>query len=262
MDEPIFSLEGIIREKDEIKDFEGPLTVILMLLSKNKIEIRDIKISDILEQYLEYLAQMKTLDLEITSDFVRMAAYLLYIKTKMMLSGDEEVSELELLMESLEQLKAKDVLTAVKEVGPELLEAFKIGALYCVKGPEPLPASSTEYNYSHEPADLLKALKRVYTSPEKVSVTDTLSTAIPGKIVYSVKNKSRQILSRLRLRDIPLNELYSECRTKSEIVATFVSVLELCSIGSVVVSYCKNGEGYELSFTGGDPDDIIDLIEE
>ena len=110
MENPSFFLEGVVKEKNELQDFEGPLSLILMLLSKNKIEIRDIKISEILDQYLEYLAQMQSMDLEIASEFVQMASHLLYIKTKTLLtSDDEEVSELEVLMASLEQLKCKDI---------------------------------------------------------------------------------------------------------------------------------------------------------
>ena len=95
MENPTFYLEGIVKEKNELEDFNGPLSLILMLLSKNKIEIRDIKISEILDQYLEYLAEMERMDLEIASEFVQMASHLLYIKTKMLLAGEKEVSELE-----------------------------------------------------------------------------------------------------------------------------------------------------------------------
>ena len=101
MENPSFYLEGVVREKNELQDFEGPLSLILMLLSKNKIEIRDIKISEILDQYLEYLDQMQKLDLEIASEFVQMASHLLYIKTKTLLTQEEEVSELEVLIASL-----------------------------------------------------------------------------------------------------------------------------------------------------------------
>ena len=80
MDDPSFYLEGIVREKDELKDFEGPLSLILMLLQKNKIEIREIRVSEILDQYLDYLAEMQKMDLEVTSEFVRMASYLLYLR--------------------------------------------------------------------------------------------------------------------------------------------------------------------------------------
>ncbi len=88
MDNPSFYLEGVVREKNELQNFEGPLSLILMLLSKNKIEIRDINISDILDQYLEYLDQMQKLDLEIASEFVQMASHLLYIKTKTLLTQE------------------------------------------------------------------------------------------------------------------------------------------------------------------------------
>ena len=63
MENPNFYLEGVIHDKSEIQDFEGPLSLILMLLSKNKIEIRDIVISDILDQYLAYLDEMQSMDL-------------------------------------------------------------------------------------------------------------------------------------------------------------------------------------------------------
>ena len=89
MENPNFYLEGVVRDKSEMQDFEGPLSLILMLLSKNKIEIRDIVISDILDQYLAYLDEMQSMDLEIASEFVQMASHLLYIKTRMLLTQEE-----------------------------------------------------------------------------------------------------------------------------------------------------------------------------
>ena len=95
MDSPVFKLEGIVKEKNDMIDFEGPLTLILQLLSRDKIEIRDISISLILEQYLAYLDEMAELDLDIASEFVAMASHLTYIKTKMLLTGNDEISELD-----------------------------------------------------------------------------------------------------------------------------------------------------------------------
>ena len=91
MEDPTYHLEGVIRNREEMQDFEGPLSLILMLLSKNKIAIRDIKISEILDQYLTYLAQMERMDLEIASEFVQMASYLLYIKTRTLLAAESEL---------------------------------------------------------------------------------------------------------------------------------------------------------------------------
>ncbi len=259
MDNPNFFLEGIVREKDEMQNFEGPLSLILQLLSKNKIEIRDISISDILDQYLDYLDQMQSMDLEIASEFVQMAAHLLYIKTRTLLAGDEEVSELEVLMSSLEQLKARDVFASVQQVIPELKKASEIGLLYYAKQPEPLRQEKREYEYRHEPVDLLRAMYRIYARGGKAAAPDFVDS-VPRRIIYSVRDKSMQILQRIRKGSITLHSLYRECRSRSEVVATFLSILELCSIGSLRIEH-REAE-YELSFIGGDVDEIMEKIVE
>ena len=98
MDNPIFKLEGVVHERaeEQLQDFEGPLDLILFLLSKNKIEIQDIPIAVILEQYLAYLEQRKQLDLEVASEFIAMAAHLMYIKTRMLLSIEDEEAQSEM----------------------------------------------------------------------------------------------------------------------------------------------------------------------
>lgn len=255
-----FFLEGVVREKNELQNFEGPLSLILMLLQKNKIEIRDIKIADILDQYLEYLEKMQSMDLEIASEFVQMASHLLYIKTRTLLSGDEEVSELEVLMASLEQLRCKDIQAEIQKITPELKKASELGMLYFAKLPEPAPQDAAEYEYHHEPVDLLKAIYGIYSRGGKTVNTDEVASAMPHRIIYSVRDKSRQILAILRSGAIKLKELYLTCNSRSEVIATFVSVLELCSMGSVSI---ERGDGdYDLSFIGGDVDEIIDKIVE
>ena len=261
MENPSFFLEGVLHDKNELQDFEGPLSLILMLLQKNKIEIRDIKIADILDQYLAYLEQMQRMDLEIASEFVQMASHLLYIKTKTLLSGDDdEVSELELLMASLEQLKSRDVYESVKQITPELKKASELGMLYFSKLPEPMPKKGREYTYSHEPADLLLAMLHMYSRGIKTPESDSLSPAIPQRIVYSVRDKSRQIIDGLRGRKTTLRNLYRACASRSEVVATFLSVLELCSMGSVRL--IRQDDDFTLEFTGGDIDEILERIEE
>ena len=259
MENPNFFLEGIVRDKDEMQNFEGPLSLILQLLAKNKIEIRDSSVSDILDQYLEYLDQMQSMDLEIASEFVQMAAHLLYIKTRTLLAGDEEVSELEVLMSSLEQLKARDVFASVQKVLPELKKASEIGLLYYAKQPEPLRQEKREYEYRHEPLDLLRAMYRIYARGGKAAPPD-FGDSVPKRIVYSVRDKSLQILKRLKNGSANLHALYRECRSRSEVVATFLSILELCSIGSLRIDRC--GEEYELRFIGGEVDEIMEKIVE
>ena len=91
MDNPIFKLEKVVqsRASEVMEDFEGPLDLILFLLSKNKIEIQDIPIALILDQYLAYLEQRQQMDLEVASEFITMAAHLMYIKTRMLLSIED-----------------------------------------------------------------------------------------------------------------------------------------------------------------------------
>ena len=266
--DPTYFLEGVIHDKSEMADFEGPLSLILLLLSKNKIEIRDIKISEILDQYLEYLNAMEKLDLEIASEFVQMASYLLYIKTRMLLTEEKEVTELEQLIASLEQLKCKDTYAAVKSVTPMLDAAAQTGLHYLSRPPEPLPKSAGEYRYRIEQADLLRALLSVFTRGG-AAATDALQMAAPKRIVYSVRDKCRTLIDQLRERgSMPLSTLYStppppppsQCTSRSEIVATFLSVLELCSLGHLMLSE-QNGE-YVASFTGGVTDDILESIVE
>ena len=266
--EPTYHLEGVIRSKEEMADFEGPLTLILMLLSKNKIEIRDIQISEILEQYLAYLDEMKSLDLEIASEFVQMAAHLLYIKTKMLLSSEAEgADELELLIASLEELKARDVYAAVREIGPALSKASEYGARYHTKPPEPLQGAK-EYRYQHESWELLKALSDVFRrgraaldAAEEAETQERRRRLFPKRIVYPVREKSREILLRLGAGgQLSLREFYMESRSRSEVVATFISILELCSLGHTRLAR-EDGEIY-VRFVGGDAEAILESIPE
>ena len=119
MTEPKYHLEGIVRTKtEEMEDFEGPLDVIFELLSKNKIEIKDVSITAILEQYTAYLDEMKRLDMEIASEFITMASHLMLIKTKMLLSEAERLeaeSELESLRKSLAEREGKDAMEQIRK---------------------------------------------------------------------------------------------------------------------------------------------------
>ena len=118
MDEPIYRLKGVIHNKTELlEDFEGPLDVILLLLSKNKIEIQDVSITAILDQYLAYLDNMRKLDMEIASEFITMASHLMLIKTKMLLSAAEQQEaqeEMDVLRQTLLERQRKEIFEKIK----------------------------------------------------------------------------------------------------------------------------------------------------
>ena len=117
MDDPIFKLEKVVQTRGDepLEDFEGPLDLILYL-GKNKIEIQDIPIALILEQYQDYLEKRKRMDLEVASEFITMAAQLMFIKTRMLLNlEDEEAqSEMDALIKSLEERKRGEAYARVR----------------------------------------------------------------------------------------------------------------------------------------------------
>lgn len=239
-----FRLEGIVKSKDDMEDFEGPLALILLLLSKNKIEIRDIQISLILDQYIEYLKEMESMDLEIASEFVVMASHLVYIKTKTLLSGDEEVSELEMLISSLEELKSRESFIKIKEAADKLHVLEARGINYISKPPEYLRPNN-EYKYSHEKQELADVLMDIFRKNEGIP-TNTAAFVIPSKITYPVGDKSREIIERLKnAGSIGLWEMFMESRSRSELVATFVAVLELCGKGAAYI--VETGDSITLS---------------
>lgn len=262
MENPTYHLEGIVKSAAGESDFEGPLSLILMLLSKNKIEIRDINISEILEQYLAYLDAMQSMDLEIASEFIQMASHLLYIKTKMLLNLDDgEVSELEQLIASLEQLQCKSVLGQIQAVVPAMQAMSLRGSRYFTRFPEALPQlPKPVYSYRHDPEELLANLILVLSREKSSEESNILRTIAPKRMIRSVKQKSRSILEILRDKgDASLLEILGECEDKSDMITAFLSVLELCSLGSVTVS--PDGEdGYMIQFVGGNLDEIVASI--
>ena len=247
MGEPQYRLEGIVRTRSEqMEDFEGPLDVIFLLLSKNKIEIQDVSITAILEQYLAYLDEMKRLDMEIASEFITMASHLMLIKTKMLLSAAEQAeaeSELDLLRQNLLERQRKEAIEQIRTAITWLEPRNEIGRSLFTKEPEPLRKDQT-YRYQHETADLLRALDEISERNQRMLPPPTMNfKGIVGKERYPVSRKTGEILRRLILRGVEkLMNLFKGNKTRSEVVATFISVLEMCKTGSVVLEGDVNGD--------------------
>ena len=245
--EPQFRLEGIVHTRsEEMEDFEGPLDVIFTLLSKNKIEIQDVSITAILEQYLAYLDEMKRLDMEIASEFITMASHLMLIKTKMLLSAAEQAeaeSELDQLRQSLIERKRKEAIEQIRVAVGVLEPRNEIGRCLFVKDPEPLRREKG-YRYRHEPVDLLKALDTIAERNARALPPPTMNfKGIVGKEPYPVSKKAGEVLRQLLLRGIErLKNLFRGNRSRSEIVATFLAVLDLCKTNSVDLEDDVTGE--------------------
>jgi segregation and condensation protein A len=233
LDNPIYKLEKVVQGKGDetLQDFEGPLDLILFLLSKNKIEIQDIPIALILDQYLQYLEQRQQMDLEVASEFVAMASHLMYIKTRMLLSiEDEEAqSEMDALIRSLEDRKRGEIYLRVKNLAERLGPMGEFGRNIMTKNPEPMQRGKI-YEYDQEPADLVMAMQDVLDRQGQVQVPQLSAfDEIVKREPYPVETKAREIFRRLKESGITrFLLLFRGSRSRSELVATFMAVLELC----------------------------------
>lgn len=232
MESPIFHLEGVVKAKQEdMEDFVGPLDLILHLLSKNKMEIKDIQISLILDQYMEWIETRKQMDLEVASEFVTMAAHLVYIKTRMLLSihDEEALSEMEQLIASLEEHQRHESYGRIKIVIPELEARYTIGRDYITKTAEHFPVDKV-YHYVHDKEDLRKTMAQVMERiGNKLPPSVAAFQGIVGREPYPVSDKASEIVQRLISFGVTrFRALFKGNRSRSEIVATFIAVLELC----------------------------------
>ena len=247
MGEPQYKLQGIVHTQTELReDFEGPLDVIFLLLSKNKIEIQDVSITASLEQYLAYLDEMKRLDMQIASEFISMASHLMLIKTKMLLSAAEQAeaeSELDLLRQSLIERRRKEAMEQIRLAVSQLEPRNEIGRCLFTKEPEPLRRDNT-YRYRHDVLDLLRALDTIAERNQRQLPPPTANfKGIVAKEPYPVTRKAGEVLRQLVLRGVErLKRLFRGNKTRSEIVATFLAILELCKTNSVVLEDDNSGE--------------------
>lgn len=232
MENPVYKLEKVVRSRsEEMQDFEGPLDLILYLLGKNKLEIQDISISLICDQYISWLERRQKMDLEVASEFVTMASHLVYIKTRMLLSiEDEEAqSEMDALIQSLEERRRNESYLRVKNLAAKLAPMGEFGRNVMTRGPEPMERGKI-YEYDQDRADLILAMAEIRSRAERtLPPPQTAFRDIVRHEPYSVESKAREILQRLKEQGITrFRLLFHGNRSRSEIVATFLAVLELC----------------------------------
>ena len=232
MENPVFKLEKVVRSREEeLQDFEGPLDLILFLLGKNKMEIQDISIALICDQYIAWLEQRQKMDLDVASEFVTMASHLVYIKTRMLLSiEDEEAqSEMDALIQSLEERRRSENYGRVKMLAERLAPMSEFGRNIITRNPEPVKRGKI-YEYDQEKADLVLAMAEIRNRSERVLPPPrTAFRDIVQHEPYPVEGKAREILRRLKELGITsFRMLFHGSRSRSEIVATFLAVLELC----------------------------------
>lgn len=220
----------ILEDTDEtdytfkLQDFEGPLDLLVHLIKITKIDIRDIFISNITEQYMEIMKDIDSIDVEKASEFISMAATLLEIKSKHLLPKPEEFDD---GMDTTEEdfFRMIEEYKLIKDEMEKLAEIENVNSFY--KAPD---SSVGEFRYELPESLSVDAMIKAFTSlMQKVSIrAEAVSEKKIEKDRFTVSQKIAQIKDTLILQDkFMFSELFEADYSKSEIINTFLALLEL-----------------------------------
>lgn len=218
--------------------FEGPLDLMLMLIQKHKLNIQDIEISILLDQFLVYLERMTEADIEVTADFLEMASRLILIKSAALLPKEEtEKLKQELQGELIE-------LAVCKIMAGKLKKSYQ-GDMIFVRDPIEIEIDST-YRRTHQPEEILLAYSVIAErSRRKAEYEQTPANPPVEKSYVTVFTGIFSILKNLRRQNsVEMKTLY-EGQSRSRKVATFLAVLELSKDGRIVIS--EDGKSVRLA---------------
>ena len=223
----------------KIENFEGPLDLLCYLIDKNKMNIYDVNLSEITDQYIEYLNQMEEMNLEIASEFLVMASTLLYLKSKNLLpkqeEEEEEITEEELIRRIIEYKKFKEISKVFKE-------NYDVYAKRFYKNQEEikLPKQKLEKDYSNEVIPEIyrklvernsEKINRNAKNIEKIALVDKYTVADKVKEMYTILTKQKKFV---------FNKLFSlKKREKQEVVTAFSGLLELSRRSKVLTNQEK-----------------------
>lgn len=214
----------------KLEGFEGPLDLLLQLIARNKLNIYDIELSVLIDQYLEQIELFKAEEMELASEFLEMASRLLYIKTVSLLPKHDEIVQLkeELTGALLEYMVCQQIARKLSEM-QDGFDRF-------VRKPEELEFDKT-YELTHS-ADVmyLSYLAAVGREQRKLPPSTAPFTKIVAKKIVAVSTKIVFVMRNLwKGGSKKLSSLYKTARSRSEMVATFLAVLELCKANRVRV---------------------------
>ena len=218
----------------KLDNFEGPLDLLCHLIDKNKMDIYDINLSKITDQYVDYIRQMEQLNLEITSEFLVMSSTLLYLKSKHLLpkvrEEEEELTEEELIRRIIEYKKYKEITKKLKENYLQYSKRF-----YKISEEIELPKQKMEKEYNN------KVIPEIYkgiikknsektnenaSNIEKIAITETYSVGETVKQMYRAL---------IKFKKFSFNKMFSiKKHDKKEVVTAFSGLLEMSRRNKVV----------------------------
>ena len=220
-----------------LKQFDGPLDLLLTLISNAKIDIHDIFVSEITEQYLETMKLVDELDMDSASEFLQMAATLLEIKSRSMLpkppkpEDPEELSPEEALIKQLEEYRQ------FKEVSARMHELEEEARALLTKLPEeyPLPPPNIEIT-GLTLEKLIRAYRRVLERAARSEAADQMASREIRRDAHTVASCMARISRKVRRGRCSFNELFNEEFTRQEVVTMFMALLELIKLNRLHVT--------------------------
>ena len=220
----------------KIENFEGPLDLLCYLIDKNKMNIYDVNLSDITDQYIEFLNAMEEMNLEIASEFLVMASTLLYLKSKKLLpkqeDEEEEITEEELIRRIIEYKKFKEISKVLKE-------NYKIYSNRFYKGQEEIKLPKQKLEKDYEPEKIPEIYKLLVErnsvkmnqnakNIEKIALVEKYTVSEKVKEMYKILTKQKKFI---------FNKLFAiNKKEKQEVVTAFSGLLEMSRRSKVETS--------------------------
>ena len=224
----------------KLEVFEGPMDLLLQLIAKKKVSINDVPIMEIIEQYLEYVRQMQEDNLDVSSEFLEMAARLLYIKTVSLLPVHEEAEKL------VEELRGE--LTEYQDckmVAGKLQNQAK-GFDFYTRVPEEIEVDMT-YTRTHEPFEIFKAyMAAVGKGKRRLPPPIEAFRGIVAHKIVSVASRISFVIDKFKNRKTRMfNSFFEEAESRSEMVATLLALLAMAKAKKIHIE----GQGDNVDVT-------------
>ena len=218
----------------QLENFHGPLDLLLGLIEKNKMDIYDIQLDGITDQYVEYINKAQELNLDLASEFLSLASTLLYLKSKKLLPGknedEEEISEDELIRRIIEYKKYKDITIKLKSSFEENSKRF-----YKIREQIVLPKQELDENYE---ANIISTLYEKLWNKNKDKINENAKNIeiIAITDTYTVFSKVKQIYKELiKNKKFVFNKLFTVGKISNrEVVTAFSGLLELSKREKVI----------------------------
>ena len=215
--------------------FEGPLDLLLYLIKKEDIDICNIPIAQVTEQYMEYIEMMKMLDLDVVGDFLVMAATLMQIKSRMLLPPEptqavpeEEDPRDELVRRLLESKKFKEIADELKD--KETIRQNLFTRAVDEERTKELKEDAKEVFFEASLFDLINAFTKALRKVTEQSVYEV------SKEEYTVEAKIHDLLHLLLEEPrVKFTDIFSKCKSKMEVIVTFMALLELIRLKEILV---------------------------